>query len=96
MNEETKSTAKGVGRSVQKTFTHDDYRDRHFAKTELRKSIRRMQSFGHKIFNIMQEKIALSFFENKRAWLDDNTSLPYGHYKVEEDNVLAELISLLN
>ena len=82
LNNETKATAKGVGRTVKKTFSHEDYRDRFFNQTELRKTIRRMQSNKHIIYNISQDKIALSFFENKRAWVDDNHSFPYGHYKL--------------
>ena len=96
MNDETKSTAKGVGRNVKKTFNHEDYRERYFLKTELRRSIRRMQSFKHKIYNIKQDKVALSFFENKRAWTGDNESLPYGHYLLDNDALLLEMINMLN
>ena len=96
MNDETKSTAKGVGRNVKKTFNHEDYRERYFLKTELRRSIRRMQSFKHHIFNIMQDKVALSFFENKRAWVGDNESLPYGHYLLDTNALLDEMIEMLN
>ena len=67
-----------------------------FRKTELRRSIRRMQSFKHVIFNINQDKVALSFFENKRAWTGDNESLPYGHYLLDNDALLLEMINMLN
>ena len=77
-----KATAKGVGRAVKKTLTHEDYKNRFLLKTELCRDVRRMQSYNHVIYNIKQNKIALSFFENKRAWVDDNESLPYGHYKL--------------
>ena len=77
-----KATAKGVGRSVRERLTHQDYRDRFDQKTELNWTVNRLQSYEHKIFQISQDKIALSWFENKRAWINDNTSLPYGHYKL--------------
>src|SRR3977135_4381336 len=77
-----KATAKGVGRSVRERLTHQDYRDRFQQKTELNRTVNRLQSYDHKIFQISQDKIALSWFENKRAWINDNASLPYGHYKL--------------
>ena len=77
-----KATAKGVGRSVKETLTHQDYKDRYLHRTELSKVVKRMQSFNHYIYNMKQVKIALSFFENKRGWVDDNISFPYGHYKL--------------
>jgi hypothetical protein len=83
VNGETKSTAKGVGRTIRKTLKHSDYKDRYLLHNELKKQINRMQSFKHVIYNISQTKIALSFFENKRAWVGKNFSLPYGHHKVK-------------
>ena len=77
-----KRKAKGVGRRVTATLTHDDYKQRYLTRTELVKNVRRMQSFNHVIFNITQAKVALSFMDNKRAWLSANDSLPYGHYKL--------------
>ena len=79
-HDKNKATAKGVGRAVKNALCHQDYKDRYIHRTELIKEIKRMQSFGHIMYNIKQNKIALSFFENKRAWLDHNNSLPYGHY----------------
>ena len=77
-----KRKAKGVGRRVTATLTHDDYKQRYLTRTELVKNVKRMQSFNHVIFNITQAKVALSFMDNKRAWLSANDSLPYGHYKL--------------
>jgi hypothetical protein len=74
--------AKGVSGRVTKAFTHDDYRQRYLTRTELLRSVKRMQSYNHVIFNITQSKVALSFRDNKRYWLTPNYSLPYGHYKI--------------
>jgi hypothetical protein len=79
---ERKATAKGVGRSVRKRLSHADYKERYLTKTELSRKLRRIQSFNHVIYNVQQEKIALSFFENKRAWTGNNYSVPYGHYSI--------------
>ena len=75
-----KVAAKGIGKEVSSNLTHEDYRDRIIFQNELNKKVRRIQSFKHQLYNITQNKIALSFTENKRAWISDNQSLPYGHY----------------
>ena len=74
-----KQACKGVRKG---SLSHADYRARFETKTELVKQVRRMQSFKHTIYNLKQFKIALSFYENKRAWVDANCSLPYGHYRL--------------
>jgi len=76
-----KQACKGVRKGI---LTHADYRERFETKTELVKIVRRMQSFDHHIFNLKQNKIALSFVDNKGAWTSNNTSLPYGHYRLVE------------
>ena len=82
VGDKNKATAKGVGRAVKNTLTHKDYKDRFLHQTEMSCNVKRMQSYKHHIHNISQSKIALSFFENKRAWVGVNESLPYGHYKL--------------
>jgi hypothetical protein len=82
--DKNKATAKGVGRAVKNTLTHKDYKDRYQLQTELSREVKRMQSFNHVIHNVAQNKIALSFFENKRAWVKPNFSYPYGHHKLSE------------
>src|SRR5271163_3683655 len=74
-----KQACKGVSKGK---LTHQDYKDRYDSKTELTREVRRMQSFKHVIFNLKLQKIALFFFENKRAWVSANESLPYGHYRL--------------
>src|SRR3981189_3368266 len=40
INNVIKATAKGVGRAVSKTLTHEDYKDRYLLKTELCRTVR--------------------------------------------------------
>jgi len=82
--EKNKCTAKGVGREVIKSLTHDAYKDRITLQSELVCKVKRMQSFKHEIFHIEQSKVALTFFDNKRFWVDGNNSLPYGHYRCRD------------
>src|SRR5271156_4031412 len=65
-----------------KGFTHEDYRKVFYTEIEKSTNCRRMQSVKHVMYNIDQVKVALSHADDKRAWLSNNFSLPYGHYKI--------------
>src|SRR5271156_5307858 len=65
-----------------KGFTHEDYRKVFYTEIEKSTNCRRMQSEKHVMYNIDQVKVALSHADDKRAWLSNNFSLPYGHYKI--------------
>jgi hypothetical protein len=41
---------------------------------------RRLGSFAQKIYLMEERKLALSFFDTKRAWIGPNDSLPFGHH----------------
>jgi hypothetical protein len=41
-----------------------------------------MQSTLHVVYNIEMFKTGLSYADDKRAWLSNNYSLPYGHHMV--------------
>ena len=45
-------------------------------------SFNSIRSKNHQIYSINQVKQALSSFDNKRYWLDNINSLPYGHYRI--------------
>src|SRR5438477_2138183 len=79
---EDKRKSKGVARRKVKGFTHDDYRRVFYTEIEKSANCRRMQSIKHVMYNVDQVKVALSHADDKRAWLSNNFSLPYGHYRI--------------
>src|SRR5437773_4263418 len=79
---EDKRKSKGVARRKVKGFTHDDYRRVFYTEIEKSANCRRMQSIRHVMYNVDQVKVALSHADDKRAWLSNNFSLPYGHYRI--------------
>ena len=79
---EDKRKSKGVSRRKVKGFTHEDYQRVFYTEIEKSVNCRRMQSMQHVMYNIDQVKVALSHADDKRAWLSNNFSLPYGHYRI--------------
>ena len=77
---ENKKKCKGIARRNIKRFTHEDYRKTLFTQTAAVTRCRRMQSHLHVMYTIEQEKVALSFVDDKRFWLSNNNSRPYGFY----------------
>jgi len=78
---EEKKIAKGVQKCVlQNEISFADYDSviKHECN-EIIKDNRRFHSKNHEVTTINQSKRVLCCFDDKRAWLDSNTSLPYGH-----------------
>ncbi|XP_053206582.1 uncharacterized protein LOC128390835 [Panonychus citri] len=82
---EVKKRAKGVqGVVVKNQLTFDDYKNTLFDVKTVRKSTRRLGSENHIIHLYVDEKIALSPFEDKRYLTDSVNSLAYGHYSINQ------------
>lgn len=76
-----KKRAKGVRRStLAKEIRHQDYRRTIQDHRELTHSQRRIGSKAHVNYSLEYKKRSLTFFDDKRAWIDDNRSLPYGNH----------------
>ncbi|XP_015781336.1 uncharacterized protein LOC107359368 [Tetranychus urticae] len=81
---QVKKKAKGVQQVVLKNkLTFEDYRTSLFNNGVIKAKTRRLGSESHTIYQYVNEKIALSPFEDKRYLLDSVNSLAYGHYKIE-------------
>uniref|UniRef100_A0A1I8IWK3 DNA-directed DNA polymerase n=1 Tax=Macrostomum lignano TaxID=282301 RepID=A0A1I8IWK3_9PLAT len=81
-----KRRAKGVQRSVvQNEICHADYCETLMKMEEKSWLTRRIASEHHELFTTATLKRALSFWEDKRAWLAANQSLPYGHWRLEAE-----------
>lgn len=76
-----KKAAKGIQKAVlQSEISHEDYVQAFELLKDMSVSVRRIASRNHRVFTIEQQKRALSVWEDKRAWIEPNKSLPYGHY----------------
>ncbi len=77
-----KATAKGTSKAAkQRHLKLENYKHVLNTGAVARLKNTSFRSNNHKINTIVQNKIALSAFDDKRYILDDGiTSLPYGHY----------------
>jgi hypothetical protein len=84
-----KKRAKGVQYCVKNRIPHEKFVQVFRLQEELVRNTRRFETENHVVSTIEQRKWALSCMDTKRAWLDTNTSLPFGHYKLEGDGPTA-------
>ena len=74
--------AKGIKRSVVKKFTHKKYKEIYMNECDMMCEYKNLISKNHVVSTANILKRGLSFWEDKRAWISNNFSLPYGHYKL--------------
>ena len=89
MNEKEIKKAKGVRRvTLDKEIHYSDYYDVYtLVQKEISKWQSRIASKKHTISTLNYNKKVLSIWEDKRAWITENSSLPYGNYKLENSNL---------
>ncbi|CAB4017998.1 Hypothetical predicted protein [Paramuricea clavata] len=81
-----KKTAKGIKNSVtKKKIRHDNYKTCLFDKKQTKTSMNQIRSYGHEIYSIKLNKIALSPYDDKRLILEYGVNtLAHGHYKISK------------
>ena len=77
--------AKGIQKKIVKSFiSHDDYKRQIFEPRFEKVENKRIQSIGHHLFTISQNKSGLSSFDDKRFLLPNGIdTLAHGHYKAK-------------
>eukprot|EP00438_Fugacium_kawagutii_P002275 Skav227368 [mRNA] locus=scaffold2373:95507:96952:+ [translate_table: standard] len=75
--------AKGVPKAkVKKELNMKDYENALHLKELKAVNFNAIRSKNHQIYSINQSKVGLSSYDNKRYWLNDYNSVPYGHYSI--------------
>lgn len=82
--------AKGIARAALRSVTHEDYRNAWQSQAESACTYNILQSTLHTVTTTKIIKRALSLWEDKRAWIDCNESLPYGHYTLAHNSKIDE------
>ena len=81
--------AKGVQKhKVKKELTPEIFRKTLHENYKNKIMFNKIGSTNHQVFSLTQNKLGLSSFENKRYWIDKQTSLAYGHYKTTDSTTL--------
>lgn len=78
---------KGVKEYKKKEISHDDYLNTYLTKIPKRMSQKNIQSQHHVLRTVTIPKVALNTWEDKRNWIGQNESYPYGHYKLQTMDV---------
>ena len=75
--------AKGIPKlKVKKDLDMDDYEATLHEHIPKNVNFNAIRSKNHQIYSINQSKVGLTSYDNKRHWLNDTESLPYGHYSL--------------
>lgn len=81
-----KKRAKGVRRStLANEIRHQHFRQTYDESIEFNHTQRRIGSQQHQNYTLQYNKRTLSFFEDKRAWIGKNESLPYGNHQLTRE-----------
>ena len=70
--------AKGISRHLVASTSHDSYREAYLSQRETSYDMTILRSKLHTIQTVTFRKRGLSAWEDKRCWLDANTSVPHG------------------
>ena len=86
-----KKTLKGISKAVvKKRIRHQDYVEALNNSESTRHNMRTLRNELHQMYTIELSKISLSVFDDKRYILNNGIdSLPYGHYKIAEQETDA-------
>jgi len=71
--------AKGISKHIVKRMKHDTYREAFEEQKTTRVQMTILRSTQHTIQTTTFNKRALSAWEDKRVWVNENESLPHGH-----------------
>ena len=73
--------AKGIPKNVfKKNVTFDLYKQTLEENIKHEIQFNNIRSYGHEIYSVLFSKSGLSNYENKRYYIDNYLSYPYGHY----------------
>ena len=75
--------AKGVPKNtVKKDLDMKDYENTLHKHKPKNVNFNAIRSKNHQIYSINQSKVGLTSYDNKRYWMNDTESVPYGHYSI--------------
>ena len=77
--------AAGVPKStVKKQINFDMYKNTLNENAKSNVQFQAIRSYNHQLYSITCSKTGLSNFCNKRYYISNDISLPYGHYKLNK------------
>ena len=83
-DEEHKRSKGIVKHKVATCLNYDKYEETLNGDLKDKVEFNTIRSKNHQIYSINQVKYSLSNYDNKRYWLDNCSSLPFGHYSINQ------------
>ena len=81
VGDKEKMTGKGCPKAALKKYTtFDVYKHVLFDDTKTHVNFNCLRSQNHKLYTMNLTKVGLNNYDNKRYYLDNTTSVAYGHY----------------
>ena len=95
-----KAKAKGINKNTKDdVLTHQNYKDSLFNQQQMTHTMVRIAQEKHKLYTMEIEKKSLSPFNDKKYITREGDiflSYSYGHYKIEEEELVDCLTELLH
>ena len=83
--EKADKKAKGVPKNkVKRDLDMNDYESTLHERTSKEVNFNAIRSKNHQLYSINQTKVGLTSYDNKRFWINDVESIPYGHCGIRE------------
>lgn len=83
-NENRIARAKGIQSQKRDKFSHEEYRKIQEDRQMRSVSQTSIRSKDHHLFTVTRKKRALTCWDTKRYWVNENVSVPFGHYRISE------------
>lgn len=87
-DDDERKRAKGVQKSVVRhVIKHNDYKNVLFHEKPKSFTANKIMSKNHELFTVMQRKVALSAYDDKRYILNNKIdTLAFGHVDINDDD----------
>ena len=84
VEEQLHKKAKGIPKmKVDKDLEFENYKKTLEDNTRDKIEFKAIRAKKHELYTISQEKTGLSNYDDKRFYLNNTESLPYGHYEIQ-------------
>lgn len=83
---DSKQTCKGITSAYKKKMLmHEEYRNALKRRTMSLARFHRIKSEKHRLYTVLESKLSLNCYNDKRFFKNEHESYAYGHYKIKRN-----------